>query len=194
MCNVRWPYQCRRIARPRNCMRATPLSRFRNGAGHRLTGAFGYDQNVKTEWTQRVFAQTDRLHLIRSSWALAAADPDRTSQTFYSNLFRLDPTTKPLFVGDLQLQGEKLMQTLGFVVDHLEDPDVLMPAAVDLAQRHIGYGVNAKQYASVGAALIQTLEQLLGPKFTQNHRDAWTQTYGGLSKAMTDAAYPDLAH
>lgn len=135
--------------------------------------------------------QSEALDLVRSSWALAAADPQRTSQTFYSNLFRLDATTKPLFVGDLQLQGRKLMQTLGFVVDHLEDPDVLMPAAVDLAKRHVGYGVDAEQYGSVGTALFQTFDQLLGAQFTDEHRAAWSATYAILSKAMVDAAYPD---
>ena len=126
---------------------------------------------------------------IRASWALAATDADRTAQVFYANLFRLDRSTKPLFVGDLVLQGRKLTQTLTFIVDNLEEPDTLLPAAVDLARRHVAYGVTADQYASVGAALIQTFKQLLGPAFSPEDEAAWAVTYQGLSDAMIDAAY-----
>ncbi|MEJ6391914.1 globin domain-containing protein [Gymnodinialimonas sp. 2305UL16-5] len=126
---------------------------------------------------------------MRSTWALAAAEPDRTARAFYANLFRIDASTKPLFVGDMELQGRKLTHTLGFIVDHLDDPQALLPAAVDLAQRHVGYGVTAAQYASVGAALIETFQQLLGPEFSAADETAWRQIYQGLSDAMVKAAY-----
>ena len=132
----------------------------------------------------------DTVERIRASWSLAATDADRVARVFYSNLFRIDPSTKPLFVGDLTLQGRKLAQTLAFIVDHLDAPDVLMPAAVDLARRHVDYGVVPAQYASVGEALVTTLSQLLGASFTDEDAQAWAQTYTGLSEAMIQAAYP----
>lgn len=109
---------------------------------------------------------------------------------FYANLFRLDPSTKPLFVGDMGLQGRKLTETLTFIVDNISDPDTLVPAATELARRHVGYGVTPDQYASVGAALIATLQQLLGPAFTENDMAAWAEAYDGLTSSMIDAAYP----
>ena len=132
----------------------------------------------------------ETVERIRATWALAAIDSDRTARVFYANLFRLDPTTKPLFVGDLRLQGRKLTQTLSFIVDNLEEPETLMPAAIDLAKRHVGYGVSSAQYASVGAALIDTFKQLLGADFSTADEAAWTTTYHNLSSAMIDAAYP----
>ncbi len=126
---------------------------------------------------------------IRASWALAAADAGRTGRVFYSNLFRVDPSTKPLFVGDLDLQARKLTQTLTFIVDHLDDTDTLMPAAADLARRHVRYGVSAAQYASVGQALIETFRQVLGPAFTDEDEAAWVTTYNTLAGAMIEAAY-----
>lgn len=132
----------------------------------------------------------DAIHdRIRHSWSLAMADPARTANVFYANLFRIDETAKPLFVGDLDLQGRKLVETLGFIVDHLEDPDVLLPAAVDLARAHVAYGVTKTQYDSVGQALIQTLQQLLGSAFVAEDERAWTEVYGTLSAHMTQAAY-----
>jgi hemoglobin-like flavoprotein len=133
----------------------------------------------------------DAIERIRTSWSLAAADPQRMSRAFYSNLFRLDPSTKPLFVGDMGLQGRKLAQTLTFIVDNIDAQDVLLPAAVDLARRHVGYGVTPDQYGSVGAALITTLQQLLGPNFTDDDMAAWVEAYDGLTTAMIGAAYSD---
>ena len=133
-------------------------------------------------------ASTD-IENIRRTWALAAALADQTATVFYGTLFRMDPSTKPLFVGDLSLQGRKLTQTLSFIVDHLDDEAVLLKAARDLAIRHVDYGVTPEQYASVGAALIDTLTQLLGPEFTADDRAAWARVYGGLAEHMTQSAY-----
>ena len=109
----------------------------------------------------------ENIERIRQTWALAAADADRTTMTFYTNLFRIDPSTKPLFKGDLTQQARKLAQTLGFIVDHLDDLDTLVPAAQDLAVRHVNYNVTEAHYASVGAALIATFQQLLGGRFSE---------------------------
>ena len=87
------------------------------------------------------------------------------------------------------MQGRKLTQTLGFIVDHLEDEETLLPAARDLAVRHLNYDVTESQYASVGAALIATLKQLLGSAFTADDEAAWTEVYGVLSDVMVKAAY-----
>ena len=130
-----------------------------------------------------------KLNIVRSTWALAAANAS-TSQVFYANLFRVDPSTKPLFVGDLTLQGRKLTETLNFVVDHLDEPDALMPAAENLARRHLSYNVTKDQYTSVGDALIATFRQLLGSEFTPEAEQAWTETYKALVNIMIKAAYP----
>jgi hemoglobin-like flavoprotein len=132
---------------------------------------------------------TDDIERIRASWAEAAADPERLGQAFYANLFRIDPSTKPLFAGDIARQARKLAQFLTFIVDHLEDSDALLPAARDLAVRHVGYNVVAAQYASVGAALITSLRQMLGRRFTPEDEAAWGRAYAALSGVMIAAAY-----
>lgn len=131
----------------------------------------------------------DDIEHIRRTWAMAAAVPEQTATVFYGNLFRMDATTKPLFAGDIALQGRKLTQTLSFIVDHLDDSDALLQAARELAIRHVDYGVTASQYTSVGSALIATLKQLLGAEFTASDEAAWTRVYGALSDHMTKSAY-----
>ena len=134
-----------------------------------------------------------QISAIRRSWAELAANPGRASGLFYGRLFRTAPYTRALFRADMTAQGQKLMDTIGFVVDHLDDPAPLSTAAAALARRHVEYGVRAPDYAPVGDALLWTLEHMLGPRFDGPTRDAWTVAYDGISRAMILAAYPDAA-
>ncbi len=132
----------------------------------------------------------DKIAIIRRTWALAAAAPEETARVFYASLFRIAPHTEALFRSDLEAQGDKLMETLGFVVDNLEDDETWLPAARDLAVRHVAYGVQAQDYDSVGIALITTFQTLLGEGFGEAERDTWAEVYGALSQHMIEAAYP----
>lgn len=62
------------------------------------------------------------LNFIRKTWSLAALNQAQAARIFYANLFRIAPETEVLFKNDLTSQGEKLMDTLTFVVDHLDTP------------------------------------------------------------------------
>ncbi|MGB1234602.1 MAG: globin domain-containing protein [Planktomarina sp.] len=132
---------------------------------------------------------TDKVKRIRRSWAKAAADPVVMTQLFYSRLFQIAPETETLFHNDMAAQGAKLAETLGFVVDNIDDPDTLLPAARDLAIRHVAYGVTANHYTHVGAALLDTFQQAMGDDFSQEDHDAWAEAYTGLAKYMVDQAY-----
>ena len=128
--------------------------------------------------------------LVRETWAKAAAAHVDMARLFYGRLFRIAPETKALFSSDMGQQGRKLVATLGFVIDHLSDEETLVPAAQDLAIRHLNYDVRKSHYDAVGEALLWTLGELLGSDFNQDAADAWTETLTALTKVMTDAAYP----
>ena len=131
---------------------------------------------------------------VRGTWAIAMANREQVARMFYTLLFRSHPEVKPLFGTDIEAQGQKLVDTLNFIVDGLDAPDVLLPAARDLAIRHVGYGVLPEHYAAVGAALLETLETLLGPEFDADSRAAWEGIYGMLSSYMIEQAYPGQSY
>lgn len=89
---------------------------------------------------------------------------------------------------DMVEQRKKLMQMITVAVRGLRRLDELVPAVEALGRRHVGYGVTDTHYATVGAALIWTLEQGLGEAFTSELRAAWVETYTILSSAMMNAA------
>lgn len=93
----------------------------------------------------------------------------------------------------MEAQGCKLVAAIGFVVGALHRPERMLGTVRDLARRHVGYGVREGHYASVGAALLWTLEQGLGEGFTPETRDAWAAAYGPLSAVMVEARCPGRA-
>jgi nitric oxide dioxygenase len=131
-----------------------------------------------------------QIELVQASFARASKIGPHVAATFYAELFAIDPGLRPLFKGDVIVQGEKLMAMLGHLVTSLAAPDAIPKTARDLAVRHVAYGVEAQHYALVGTALLRTLRHELGPEFTTDVRAAWIAAYQLLSGAMTEAAYP----
>ena len=132
----------------------------------------------------------DDVSRIRRNWATAVSARDIVGDIFYQNLFRIAPETRDLFPESLSDQGRKLVQTLSWILDHLEEPDELVPAAEALARRHLAYGVSADHYDAVGKALLATLGEGLGDDFSEDDAAAWSRVYTDLSTLMIDAAYP----
>ena len=126
--------------------------------------------------------------VVRETFAQVAPSADTVATLFYGRLFELDPTLKALFKGDMREQGRKLMQMIGLAVSRLDALDELVPAVQALGRRHAGYGVKDVDYDTVGAALLWTLQQGLGPAFTPEVKSAWTTVYGLLASTMKAAA------
>ena len=100
---------------------------------------------------------------VQDSFAKVVPIADQAAALFYQNLFTKDPSLKSLFKGDMVEQGKKLMQMIAAAVRGLDRLDTLVPVVRDLGRRHVKYGVLPGHYDTVGAALLQTLEQGLGP-------------------------------
>lgn len=126
--------------------------------------------------------------LVKESWKKVIPIADQAAQMFYDRLFKTDPTTVPLFrASDLSEQRKKLIQALALVVKGLDNLESIVPIVADLGRRHVAYGVTERHYDSVGAALLWTLEQGLGPDWTPKTKAAWTTAYTLLSNVMREA-------
>jgi hemoglobin-like flavoprotein len=138
---------------------------------------------------QRRVAMTPiQVGLVQESWKQVLPIKDEAAQMFYRRLFELNPGLQSLFKGEMAEQRRKLMAMIGTAVSSLGRVDTLVPALRELGRKHGGYGVHAKDYDTVGAALLWTLEQGLGAQFTPEVRAAWTETYGVLAATMQAGA------
>ena len=129
-----------------------------------------------------------QVELIRSSFALVQPIAPQAAALFYDNLFASDPSLRGMFRGDMAEQGQRLMTMIGAAVGLLGRPDALVPVLRNLGGRHVGYGVRDHHYATVGAALIETLAQGLGDEFTPEVREAWIALYTVVSRTMMEGA------
>lgn len=130
----------------------------------------------------------NQITLVQSTWAAVVPISETAATLFYGRLFELDPELRPMFKSDIKEQGKKLMLMIGLAVRGLNDLGKLVPAVEDLGRRHVAYGVRKKDYETVGAALLWTLEKGLGDAFTPDVKEAWTVVYTVLATTMQQAA------
>jgi hemoglobin-like flavoprotein len=164
-------HNLRNYARQRDC--SQPHSRSHQGGSMSVTEA--------------------QKEIIRDTFSRLKGNTDAFAATFYNRLFELDPSLRRLFKANIDEQGKKLMQILGVAVSSLNDLSAIVPAVQALGTRHIKYGVQQEHYATVGIALVWTLEQYLKTDFTLEVQDAWIAVYTLLADVAISHAYQPVA-
>ncbi|HEY4171030.1 MAG TPA: globin family protein [Reyranella sp.] len=128
---------------------------------------------------------SEQITLVQTSFKKVVPIAGTAADLFYDRVFEIAPLLRALFPSDLTEQKMKLMAMLGTAVTNLHQIETILPAVKALGERHKGYGVTADHYAPVGAALLWTLENGLGPDFTPETKEAWTEAYTALAGVMT---------
>ncbi|WP_404304393.1 globin family protein [Neorhodopirellula lusitana] len=127
----------------------------------------------------------EQITLVKESWEKVKPISEQAAELFYGRLFELNPDLQSLFSGDMEEQGKKLMTTITLAVTSLDRLDAILPALQSLGKKHSAeYEVPDSSYATVGEALIWTLDKGLGEAFTDDVKKAWLLTYATLSEAM----------
>lgn len=130
----------------------------------------------------------NQVELIRDSFVQMLVDTDRTARVFYDRLFELAPETRALFKNDMAEQGRQLIETLARIVTGLSRLDAILPGLRKLAERHVGYGVENRYYATVGDVLLHVVAVYGGPKTDPATLQAWKVAYALVADAMIEAS------
>jgi len=130
----------------------------------------------------------EQIDLVQSTFKKIDAIQDQAAELFYNRLFELDPNLKPLFKGDMTLQGKMLMATLGIAVFGLNDLPQITTTIKDLGKKHVDFGVKDEDYHTFGEALMWMLGQALGSDFTADAEEAWGDTFALFADLMLGAA------
>lgn len=122
---------------------------------------------------------------LEDSFALVKAQQANFSASFYKNLFTANPKLRVLFANTpMEEQEKKLMMALVLIINNLRHLAYLKTLLKDLGERHIRYGAIPEYYPMVGAALLKTLESYLGPEWTPEVKQAWTDGYEAVAGMM----------
>jgi hemoglobin-like flavoprotein len=130
-----------------------------------------------------------KIALVQESFEKVAGLGLQAAEIFYAELFTIDPSLRSMFSGDMQDQHKKLLSALAVVVRSLHTPEKILSAVEKLAIKHLDYDVKPQHYTYVGNALLRTLKKGLGPDFTPELCDAWTDAFRMLARVMKEAAY-----
>lgn len=130
----------------------------------------------------------EQIKTVKESWSAVLPIQEKAAELFYGRLFSEYPEVKPLFKGDMQEQGEKLMTMLDQAVGALDNVESLIEPLKEAGKAHKGYGVSDADYPKVGACLLWTLQQGLGDGYTPAVEEAWTTTYQTVSSVMIEGA------
>ncbi|MBP9212405.1 MAG: hemin receptor [Bacteroidetes bacterium] len=129
-----------------------------------------------------------QIALVRSSYDRILPVAEETGDLFFSRLFEIAPYVRPLFHGDIHLQGRKVMEMLTFIVISADDLEQLTPRLHRLGKEHREHGVISGHYDIFASALLWTLERMLGREFTDDVRNAWVALYVEVTAPMKKGA------
>lgn len=130
-----------------------------------------------------------QAHLVRDSFELLKQQsPQAVLLLFYGRLFSLDPSLRPLFKSDINLQTQKLADSLATVIGALNNFDAARPILRELGARHVSYGVKSDHYDTLRQALLWALGQALQQDFDPDTRQAWDQLLQEVSAEMLSGA------
>ena len=130
----------------------------------------------------------EQITLVQTSYQrLGLRRPDMAAR-FYQELFRRNPALRPLFTTDLAEQQVRFARKLTELVEAIPRLDQLLAHTRALGARHVGYGVRAADYQTVGEALVESLAAVLGDAFDPETRQAWVLAYNLMAETMLDGA------
>ena len=126
----------------------------------------------------------EKIALVESSWEQMNSTSIQSATLCLINLSATDAIIASLFKNDGIVRSLETLQGITYVVGCLDQPERLRPYLGSLGRLLRLYGVNASHQQIVGAALLQTLGQSLGDKFTPAHRGAWAVAYSFITGIM----------
>ena len=125
-----------------------------------------------------------QVRLVQETFERVVPIADKAAALFYDRFFALDPSLEQLFDVEMDEQGEKLMETLAWVVRQLGEPESFVDEVRELGRRHVSYGVKPEDYRTMREALFWMLAQALEDAFTDEVADAWAAAYALLAETM----------
>ena len=132
------------------------------------------------------------VSLVRTGFksVVAAQDgPARLSRSFYGHLFAQHPDFRALFPASMDALREHFVMALGYVFEHLDDPDRVEPFLEQLGRDHRKHGISGAHFRAGSSALISAFRTFAGNEvWTDEVETAWNDALTVVSDAMAVAA------
>jgi nitric oxide dioxygenase len=134
---------------------------------HPLAQLAASDPAVETPMDQALILR------LRISLAGLLTKGDQFAATFYRMLFERYPAVQSLFPADMAQQRSKLIQSLAWIVMHLDRRAELVPTIRELGRKHVGYGASPEHYPLVRDTLIDAMAKTAGHEWSEDLAEDW---------------------
>ena len=125
--------------------------------------------------------------IVRESIISLGNRMNTLSVSFYTHLFQIDPTQMQIFDGSAVTLNRKFINMMATLksIRRLEE---MAPAIGSLTKRHVSYGMKVEHLDPFKEALILSLSDQLGDRFTDELEQAWNNTFSEVTAIMRSAA------
>jgi nitric oxide dioxygenase len=113
---------------------------------------------------------------------------DAFADIFYDRLFAAVPTVRAMFPREMAEQKQKLLATLAWVVEHLEQGEELKVRLRELGQRHERYGARATDYPVVADVMIAAMADVARPAWDDEIAADWRTALERVADIMLGRA------
>jgi nitric oxide dioxygenase len=122
--------------------------------------------------------------IIKSTVPVLEVHGTAITTTFYRNLFEAHPELLNIFNHANQAKGRQqaaLANTVYAAALHIDKLEAILPAVVQIANKHVSLGVKAEHYPVVGEFLLKAIKEVLGDAATNEIINAWAEAYGVIA-------------
>lgn len=126
--------------------------------------------------------KAEQIRLLRQTWRDVKPRSGEVSASFYRKLFELDPSTRLLFE-----QKDGTVALIDNLIENFDRLDKLIPLMQSMGRHHSRRGLAQRHFYPIAIALLWSLEEELGGRFTPEVREAWALAYGLVADTMKSA-------
>jgi ferredoxin-NADP reductase/hemoglobin-like flavoprotein len=131
--------------------------------------------------------------VLRESWALVSDVSDKVASEFYGMLFSRYPAVRVLFPAMMDVQRDRLLNALTYVVLHVDDLEMVTEYLRDLARDHRKFDVRPEHYPAVGRCLVASMRANARDAWKPEYDEAWLTAYDLIAGVMIQSAEVDAA-
>lgn len=127
------------------------------------------------------------ITVIKSTVPVLEEHGTAITTVFYKNLFEAHPELLNIFNHANQAKGRQqaaLANTVYAAALHIENLEAILPAVVQIANKHVSLGIKPEHYPIVGEYLLKAIKEVLGDAATDDIINAWAEAYGMIADAF----------
>ncbi|MCJ1908029.1 NO-inducible flavohemoprotein [Planococcus ruber] len=125
--------------------------------------------------------------IIKSTVPVLEEHGTAITTVFYKNLFDAHPELLNIFNHANQAKGRQqaaLANTVYAAAVHIDNLEAILPAVVQIANKHVSLGIKPEHYPIVGEYLLKAIKEVLGDAATDEIIQAWADAYGMIADAF----------